>query len=162
MARSLLNARMTASTSVSSEAPSIVANELGEQDEKGQSQTGEAAERVSKEETPPLSLYISTKEKILEVHAGEKVVAAFPVTVGSQDTASPIGHWTVKAIAKLPSFRYDLKKGIGIHGASEPDSIGRDASHGCIRLANWDVAKLAGMVKPRRPGCCGVKTRCVN
>src|SRR4029453_10075316 len=56
MARSLLNARMTASTSVSSEAPSIVANELGEQDEKGQSQTGEAAERVSKEETPPLSL----------------------------------------------------------------------------------------------------------
>ena len=39
-----------------SEAAGIVANELGEQDEKGQSQTGEAAERVSKEETPPLSL----------------------------------------------------------------------------------------------------------
>jgi lipoprotein-anchoring transpeptidase ErfK/SrfK len=40
------------------------------------------------------------------------------------------------------------KKGIGIHGASDPDSIGRNASHGCIRLANWDVTKLAGMVKP--------------
>jgi lipoprotein-anchoring transpeptidase ErfK/SrfK len=162
-----------------SEAAGIVANELRQQDEKGQSQTGEAAEEVSKEETPPLSLYISTKEKILEVHDGEKLVAAFPVTVGSQDTVSPIGHWTVKAIAKLPNFRYDLemlnegersssfymlppgpnnpagviwialnKKGIGIHGASDPDSIGRNASHGCIRLANWDVAKLAGMVKP--------------
>jgi lipoprotein-anchoring transpeptidase ErfK/SrfK len=34
---------------------------------------------------------------------------------------------------------------------SDPDSIGRDASHGCIRLANWDVAKLAGMVKPGVP-----------
>ncbi|HEY5741865.1 MAG TPA: peptidoglycan-binding domain-containing protein, partial [Terrimicrobiaceae bacterium] len=54
-----------------SEAAGIVANELGEQDEKGQSQTGEVAEEVSKEKTPPLSLYISTKEKILEVHDGE-------------------------------------------------------------------------------------------
>ena len=70
-----------------SEAAALVANELGEQEEKGQSQTGEAAEEVSKEKTPPLSLYVSTKEKILEVHDGEKLVAAFPVTVGSQDTA---------------------------------------------------------------------------
>ncbi|HEY5812110.1 MAG TPA: L,D-transpeptidase family protein, partial [Terrimicrobiaceae bacterium] len=76
-----------------SEAASIVANELGEQDEKGQSETGGAAEEVYEEKTPPLSLYISTKEKILEVHDGEKLVAAFPVTVGSQDTASPIGQW---------------------------------------------------------------------
>ncbi|MGB7790895.1 MAG: L,D-transpeptidase family protein [Terrimicrobiaceae bacterium] len=43
------------------------------------------------------------------------------------------------------------KKGIGIHGASDPDLIGRDASHGCIRLANWDVAKVAGMVKAGVP-----------
>jgi lipoprotein-anchoring transpeptidase ErfK/SrfK len=83
-----------------SEAASIVANELGEQDENGQSQTAEAAEEVSKEKTPPLSLYISTKEKILEVHDGEKLVAAFPVTVGSQESSSPSGRWTVKAIAK--------------------------------------------------------------
>jgi hypothetical protein len=56
-----------------------------------------------------LSLYIGTKWKILEVHDGEKLVAAFPLTVGSQDAASPIDHWTVKAIGKLPNFRYDLK-----------------------------------------------------
>jgi lipoprotein-anchoring transpeptidase ErfK/SrfK len=31
------------------------------------------------------------------------------------------------------------KKGIGIHGTNRPDSIGRSASHGCIRLANWDA-----------------------
>jgi hypothetical protein len=56
-----------------------------------------------------LSLYIGTKWKILEVHDGEKLVAAFPLTVGSQDAASPIDHRTVKAIGKLPNFRYDLK-----------------------------------------------------
>ena len=43
------------------------------------------------------------------------------------------------------------KEGVGIHGTDEPDSIGRRASHGCIRLANWDVVKLAAMVKPGVP-----------
>jgi lipoprotein-anchoring transpeptidase ErfK/SrfK len=36
----------------------------------------------------------------------------------------------------------------GIHGTSEPATIGRAESHGCVRLTNWDAAKLAGMVKP--------------
>ena len=40
------------------------------------------------------------------------------------------------------------KKGIGIHGTDEPETIGRTSSHGCIRLANWDAAKLAGMMQP--------------
>src|SRR5439155_20438175 len=39
------------------------------------------------------------------------------------------------------------KKGIGIHGTNEPDSIGRSASHGCVRLANWDVVRLATKIK---------------
>jgi lipoprotein-anchoring transpeptidase ErfK/SrfK len=38
------------------------------------------------------------------------------------------------------------KPGIGIHGTSDPDSIGRSASHGCIRLANWDAFKVYGIV----------------
>jgi lipoprotein-anchoring transpeptidase ErfK/SrfK len=39
------------------------------------------------------------------------------------------------------------KKGIGMHGTDSPWTIGRSASHGCIRLANWDAAKLAAMIK---------------
>jgi lipoprotein-anchoring transpeptidase ErfK/SrfK len=143
----------------------------------------EGADKVAdKEASPTLSVYISTKEKMLEVHAGGQLVAAFPVTVGSQHTESPVGRWTVKGVAKLPNFRYDLKmlkdgergstfhtlppgpnnpagviwielnkKGIGIHGASDPDLIGRNASHGCIRLANWDVAKVAEMIQAGVP-----------
>jgi lipoprotein-anchoring transpeptidase ErfK/SrfK len=38
------------------------------------------------------------------------------------------------------------KPGIGIHGTSDPDSIGRSASHGCIRLSNWDAFKVYGIV----------------
>jgi lipoprotein-anchoring transpeptidase ErfK/SrfK len=38
------------------------------------------------------------------------------------------------------------KKGIGIHGTNNPDSIGHSASHGCIRLANWDAIQVLNAV----------------
>ncbi len=39
----------------------------------------------------------------------------------------------------------------GIHGTPEPSTIGRAESHGCIRLTNWDAARLALMVKAGTP-----------
>jgi lipoprotein-anchoring transpeptidase ErfK/SrfK len=36
----------------------------------------------------------------------------------------------------------------GIHGTPNPETIGRAESHGCIRLTNWDAARLSLMVKP--------------
>jgi lipoprotein-anchoring transpeptidase ErfK/SrfK len=125
-----------------------------------------------------VGIRIDTKTNMLGVFDGEKLIAAYPVTVGSAHLASPIGEWKVRGIAKLPTFRYDKemlqhgqrsgnfylllpgprnpvgvmwialnKKGIGIHGTNEPGSIGRAASHGCIRLANWDVVRLATKIK---------------
>jgi lipoprotein-anchoring transpeptidase ErfK/SrfK len=43
------------------------------------------------------------------------------------------------------------KEHYGIHGTPEPSAIGRSESHGCIRLANWDAARLAQMVTPGTP-----------
>jgi len=130
---------------------------------------------------PPanVSITVDTKTNILEVREGEKLMAAYPVTVGSAQTASPIGEWKVHRITKMPTFRWDEemlkhgkrsgnfyllrpgprnpvgvmwialnKKGIGIHGTNDPASIGHVASHGCIRLANWDVVRLATKIKP--------------
>jgi lipoprotein-anchoring transpeptidase ErfK/SrfK len=34
------------------------------------------------------------------------------------------------------------KPGIGIHGTNNPETIGRAHSHGCMRVANWDIARL--------------------
>ena len=34
----------------------------------------------------------------------------------------------------------------GIHGTPEPERVGKTASHGCVRLTNWDVRDLASMV----------------
>ncbi|MEO6718347.1 MAG: L,D-transpeptidase family protein [Novosphingobium sp.] len=36
----------------------------------------------------------------------------------------------------------------GIHGTPNPETIGRAQSHGCVRLTNWDAARLAQMVSP--------------
>jgi len=39
--------------------------------------------------------------------------------------------------------------GYGIHGTTEPDSIGKEMSNGCIRLKNEDVEDLFDYVKPK-------------
>jgi lipoprotein-anchoring transpeptidase ErfK/SrfK len=38
------------------------------------------------------------------------------------------------------------KPGIGIHGTNSPQTIGRSASHGCMRVANWDIVRLEKMI----------------
>jgi lipoprotein-anchoring transpeptidase ErfK/SrfK len=43
------------------------------------------------------------------------------------------------------------KEHYGLHGTPEPSKIGYTASHGCVRLTNWDVLRLADMVKPETP-----------
>jgi len=155
-----------------SETASQAANEVEDQPE---SQASTPAESGAPRK---VSIKIDTKTNMLGVFQNEKLIAAYPVTIGSTQTASPIGEWKVRGIAKLPRFRYDKemlkhgersgnfhmlppgprnpvgvmwialnKKGIGMHGTDNPGSIGRAASHGCIRLANWDVVRLATKIK---------------
>lgn len=38
------------------------------------------------------------------------------------------------------------KEHYGIHGTAEPQQIGRAESNGCVRLTNWDAARLSQMV----------------
>ena len=39
----------------------------------------------------------------------------------------------------------------GLHGTPEPGNIGHTESHGCVRLTNWDAARVASLVKPGTP-----------
>jgi len=36
----------------------------------------------------------------------------------------------------------------GIHGTPDPHLVGKTASHGCVRLTNWDAEELSHAVKP--------------
>lgn len=35
----------------------------------------------------------------------------------------------------------------GIHGTPDPENVGHAQSHGCVRLTNWDAARVAAMVR---------------
>jgi lipoprotein-anchoring transpeptidase ErfK/SrfK len=39
----------------------------------------------------------------------------------------------------------------GLHGTPEPGTVGVTQSHGCVRLTNWDAARVAALVKPGTP-----------
>lgn len=109
--------------------------------------------------------------------ADGQLIATYPATVGSSDFPSPSGTMQVAAIAPKPNYTFDAdeqewggdetlilppgpnnpvggtwidlsKAGYGIHGSPEPSNIGKTASHGCVRLTNWDAEELAGAVKP--------------
>ncbi len=43
------------------------------------------------------------------------------------------------------------KEHYGIHGTPEPSLIGHVESHGCVRLTNWDVQRVATLVRPGTP-----------
>lgn len=43
------------------------------------------------------------------------------------------------------------KEHYGIHGTPEPSTIGRTESHGCVRLTNWDVQRVARFAAPGTP-----------
>lgn len=40
------------------------------------------------------------------------------------------------------------KSGIGLHGTSNPETIGRARSAGCVRLANWDAVRIPTLLRP--------------
>ena len=40
---------------------------------------------------------------------------------------------------------------VGMHGTPTPDRIGRNESHGCIRMANWDAYVLSQLIGKGTP-----------
>lgn len=108
----------------------------------------------------------------------DRLVLAYPVTVGSSRLPSPSGRHTVRAIAFDAAYYYtpenfqqgnnlqpltlppgpnnpigttwiDLSEPTyGIHGTPEPAEVDKNFSHGCVRLTNWDVEELADLVQP--------------
>lgn len=106
-----------------------------------------------------------------------QMIASFPATIGSTDTPSPTGTYKVVGVAKNPWYSYSpsnfvqgnnlkplslppgpnapvgniwiglSKKSFGIHGTPSPSLISKTASHGCIRLTNWDANDLGNKVR---------------
>jgi hypothetical protein len=75
-----------------------------------------------------------------EVHEGREI------QVDNKLVIPPFGTNQRKYLGTLGSFRLYLGDGYGIHGTDQPQSVGRDASHGCIRVRNEDAEVLFRIV----------------
>ena len=50
---------------------------------------------------------IDTREKLLGVYEGDKLLASLPITPGSGYLATPPGNWKILGITQMPTFRWD-------------------------------------------------------
>lgn len=95
-----------------------------------------------------------------------QVSESFPIGVGTGDTPTPGGEFYIKELLQPPdptgpygTYAYGLSgysdvlqsfnggSGVvGIHGTNDDSTVGRDVSHGCIRLHNSDIEKLVGIL----------------
>lgn len=110
-------------------------------------------------------IVVSLEDHKLAFLEDGKVIKIYPVAVGKPSTPSPVGNFTIERRVVNPSYSHMGKvippgphnpvgtrwmglsiRGYGIHGTNEPHSIGKAASHGCIRMAKADLEELYPMV----------------
>jgi lipoprotein-anchoring transpeptidase ErfK/SrfK len=106
-------------------------------------------------------LLVSIPDRKLAVVEDGTVKKIYPVAVGKSSTPSPTGTFTIKVRVTNPTYYHQGKivdpgpdnpvgtrwiglnqKGYGIHGTNAPNSIGKAASHGCIRMKKLDLEEL--------------------
>jgi lipoprotein-anchoring transpeptidase ErfK/SrfK len=104
---------------------------------------------------------VSLEDRKLVLLEDGQVKRIYPVAVGRPTTPSPAGKFQVVVRLEKPTYYHPGKviapgasnplgnrwiglnqKGYGIHGTNEPKSIGKAASHGCIRMAKADLEEL--------------------
>lgn len=119
----------------------------------------------------PFHATISKSEHLLHLYMADKYVRSFPVALGV-DGSTPSGTWRVSNRQEDPGWtdprtgqrwhpsdpsnpigefwigmegiRGDAlgQNGYGIHGTIEPETVGKDASMGCVRMKAEDIALL--------------------
>ena len=73
------------------------------------------------------------------------------IIAGGNIIIPPYGTNQRKYMGVLGTHRLEMGDGYGIHGTDAPESIGKSASHGCVRLLNADIDKLYDMVAVGTP-----------
>jgi len=130
-----------------------------------------AAARVHAQETaqaePARQIVVSIPDRKLALIENGLVTKIYEVAVGKDTTPSPTGTFTIVNRLTNPTYYHKgqvipqgpqnpigtrwiglSQKGYGIHGTNAPRSIGKAASHGCIRMAKKDLEELFETVRP--------------
>jgi hypothetical protein len=110
-------------------------------------------------------IIVSLPDKKLVLLENDHVIRIYPIAVGATVSPSPIGSFQIISRVTDPTYYHNgvvippgssnplgdrwmglSKKGYGIHGTNVPSSIGKAASHGCIRMGKRDVEELFTLV----------------
>jgi len=110
---------------------------------------------------PVRRIVVSIPDRKLALLEDGHVVKLYSVAVGAPESPSPSGEFQIVRRLENPTyFRPGVVigpgasnplgtrwmglsvKGFGIHGTNRPGSVGRNASHGCVRLRNRDMEDL--------------------
>ena len=114
---------------------------------------------------PERRIVVSIPDCKLALIENGRVVKIYSTAVGAPSSPTPTG--TYKIVQRIPNPTWYgpekvvgpgksnpigtrwmglSRKGYGIHGTNSPQSIGRNASHGCVRMRNRDVEDLFARV----------------
>ena len=110
-------------------------------------------------------IIVSIPDRKLLLLDGSKVLKIYDIAVGAPSTPSPSGEFQIVNRVPHPTWYGHGKivgpgsqnplgsrwmglsaKGYGIHGTNAPASIGKAASHGCIRMRKHDIEELFDLV----------------
>src|ERR1700760_642282 len=126
--------------------------------------TSQVADSTTNETTR--RIVVSLADRKLALVEDDVVVKVYPVAVGASVSPSPEGSFNITTRLTNPTYYHTGKvigpgpqnplgtrwmglsqKGYGIHGTNAPKSIGKAASHGCIRMGKKDLEELFALVK---------------
>jgi hypothetical protein len=111
-------------------------------------------------------IVIALEAHTITVYDGAKVIDREPVGLGRQRTPTPSGLYYTTELIRPPNpngaygpYAYALsgfsevletfnggEPFLGIHGTNDPSGLGKDVSHGCIRMSNKGITKLAKLL----------------
>ena len=131
----------------------------------GQQEIQQAPVTVTEQAKSARVIVVSLEDRKLALVENGQVKKIYSVAVGKPSTPSPEGTFTIERRVMNPTYRHDGKTilpgpgnpvgtrwmglsvhGYGIHGTNEPKSIGKAASHGCIRMAKADLEEFYELV----------------
>ncbi len=113
--------------------------------------------------TAPFSIVVDKSQNTLLLKSAEEVIKTYVVSTGVNNS-TPVGNFKiVNKIPNPPWFKPGAEKpipasspenilgsrwmgfdlsGYGIHGTTQPGSLGRQATQGCVRMSNSDVEEV--------------------
>lgn len=120
--------------------------------------------------TGKFSIQVSKKDNTLVLMMNDKFFKRYAVGTGEYGK-TPVGSFTIRDRVPQPTWWKDGKAipfgdtnnvlgthwlaldipGYGIHGTWQPDTIGKQASAGCIRLVNAEIEELFTLVPVGTP-----------